>query len=178
MRGFISTEICSYCFGGHKSEIKMLAELVPAGVSEGQFTACLPSSFWMAAGSPWCPLAYRHLSQSLPCLHIIFSSVCHLPFSSFIWKLISFIAHPNTGWFHLEILNLYLQKSIFRIRSHSQVLGGHNFCRDWGQWRDEGWVGVRHPSTHHNLTVLILNFSPNFSILFFFCWSYQKIVHC
>lgn len=140
LRGLILTEIYSYCFGGHKSEIKMLAGLVPAGVSEGQFTACLPSSFWMAAGSPWCRLVYRQHSQSLPCLHITFSSVCHLLFSSFIKKVISFTAHPNTGWFHLEILNLYLQNLylIFQIRSHSQILGGHNFCKGWGQLRDEG----------------------------------------
>lgn len=150
---------------------------LPESLRDNSLHASLLVSGWLLAvlGVPW-------FIDSTPNLCLVFTSpfpLCVISFSLLIKKVISFTAHPNTGWFHLEILNLYLQNLylIFQIRSHSQVLGGHNFCKGWGQWRDGGWVGVSHPSTHYNLTVLILNFSPNFSIFFFFCWSYQKTVH-
>ena len=60
MKGIKTTEIYSYCSGGQKSEIKVLAGLAPTGGFEGESIPCLSSSFWMAAGNFCCPLAYRH----------------------------------------------------------------------------------------------------------------------
>ena len=59
--------------GGQVFEIKVSEGLVPSRGSEGESILCLALSFWLAAGSPWCSLACRHITP-------VSASVITLPY--------------------------------------------------------------------------------------------------
>ena len=55
--GLNNRNLLSHSSGGQKSEINVLAGLVPSESSEGESIACLSSSFWWLAGHLLHPLA-------------------------------------------------------------------------------------------------------------------------
>ena len=103
------------CFGSQKSEIKVLARLVPSGDSHKTVT-CL-SHLLVAADSPWHSLACSCITLC-PHHHTVFFPVCLcLPLSVFLLK--TSITGFGTPLIQYDlILTNYICKDTISKRSH------------------------------------------------------------
>lgn len=101
--------------GGHKWEVKVSAESVPSGASEGESFSCPSPGFWelLAVTGVLQPIDGSLQSPPLSSCHLLLCVFS--PFISFLTGTlvpVGFRAHLNPGISHLKTLNLITNAKI------------------------------------------------------------------